>query len=224
MSLMRRMRDITVATLNERLEQAEDPVKLIDQYLTAQKEQIMQSEKVHRQLMAHAGSLRQQAMSAEQLRDKREQQAMIALKAGEDHVAKMALQEKILQEEKYEQFKELYEQSKLSIVELEEQLDQLKRDFDEVLSKRQYYMARLESIRLQRHMNESLRGGYPGISGRTFHRLEERISDLELETKSLRDVRQLGREMAHAGSQMQQALERELSQLKNKLEKEGWLK
>jgi phage shock protein A len=223
MSLMRRMRDITVATLNERLEQAEDPVKLIDQYLAAQREQIMQSEKVHRQLMVHAQSLRQQVTSAEQMRDKREQQALIALKAGEDHVAKMALQEKLLQEEKYEQFKELYDQSKHSIVELEEQLDQLKRDFDEVLSKRQYYMARLESVRLQKRMNESMQGSL-GINGRTFHRLEERISDMELENRSLRDVRQMGRELAHAGGEMQQALERELSQLRTKLEKEGWLK
>lgn len=223
MSLMRRMRDITVATLNERLEQAEDPVKLIDQYLAAQKEQIMQSEKVHRQLMVHAQSLRQQVTSAEQMRDKREQQALIALKAGEDHVAKMALQEKLLQEEKYEQFKELYDQSKHSIVELEEQLDTLKRDFDEVLSKRQYYMARLESVRLQKRMNESMQGAM-GINGRTFHRLEERISDMEIETRSLRDVRQMGRELAHAGSAMQQALDRELSQLRTKLEKEGWLK
>ncbi|MEF3306467.1 PspA/IM30 family protein [Paenibacillus sp. GYB003] len=224
MSLMRRMRDITVATLNDRLEQAEDPVKLIDQYLAAQREQITQSEKVYRQMMAHAQSLRQQVTAAEQLRDKREQQAMIALKAGEEHVAKMALQEKLLQEEKYEQYKELYEQTKLSIVELEEQLDQLKRDFDEVLSKRQYYMARLESVRLQQRMNESMRGGYAGISGRTFHRLEERISDMEIETRTLRDVRQFGKELAHTGSAMKEALENELSQLRSKLEKEGWLK
>jgi phage shock protein A len=135
----------------------------------------------------------------------------------------MALQEKLLQEEKYEQFKELYDQSKHSIVELEEQLDSLKRDFDEVLSKRQYYMARLESVRLQKRMNESMQGS-AGINGRTFHRLEERISDMEIETRSLRDVRQMGRELAHAGSAMQQALDRELSQLRTKLEKEGWLK
>ncbi|GAA3409531.1 PspA/IM30 family protein [Paenibacillus hodogayensis] len=225
MSLMRRMRDITVATLNERLEQAEDPVKLIDQYLAAQKEQIMQSDKVYRQMLAHAQSLRQQVLSAEQLKDKREQQAMIALKAGEELVAKMALQEKLIQEEKYEQFNALYEQSKLSIAELEDQLDQLKRDFDEVLGKRQYYMARLESVRLQQRMNESMRGGsYGGISSRTFSRLDERISDMELESRTLRDVRQLGKELAHTGSAMQQALENELTQLRSKLEKEGWLK
>jgi phage shock protein A len=219
------MRDITVATLNERLEQAEDPVKLIDQYLTAQREQIMQSEKVHRQLLIHAQSLRQQVVTAEQMKNKREQQALTALKAGEDQVAKMALQEKLHHEEKYEQFNELYEQSKRSVIEMEEQIDQLKRDFDEVLSKRQYYMARLETVRLQRQMNESMQGGsYSGINGRAFHRLDERISEMEMESKALRDVRKMGRELAQAGSVMQEMLEQELSQLRRKLEKEGWLK
>lgn len=35
MSLMRRMRDITTASLNDRLDSAEDPVRLIDNCLRA---------------------------------------------------------------------------------------------------------------------------------------------------------------------------------------------
>lgn len=223
MSLIRRMKDITVATLNERLEQAEDPVKLIDQYLAAQREQIMQAENVYRQMLNHAQTLRQQMLSAEQLRDKREQQAVIALRAGEEQVAKLALQEKLIHEEKATQYGELYEQSQQSVAELGEQIDQMKRDFDDVLGRRQYYMARLETVRLQKRMNESMQGG-SGFSGRTFGRLEERISDLEIETRALRDVRRMGRELANAGSSVQEALEREMTQLRAKLEKEGWIK
>lgn len=223
MSLIRRMKDITVATLNERLEQAEDPVKLIDQYLAAQREQIMQAENVYRQMLNHAQTLRQQMLSAEQLRDRREQQAVIALRAGEEQVAKLALQEKLIHEEKAAQYGELYEQSQQSVAELGEQIDQMKRDFDDVLGRRQYYMARLETVRLQKRMNESMQGG-SGFSGRTFGRLEERISDLEIETRALRDVRRMGRELANAGGAVQEALEREMTQLRAKLEKEGWIK
>jgi phage shock protein A len=222
MSLMRRMRDITVATLNERLEQAEDPIKLIDQYLMTQREQITETEKLHRQMMAHAQTLRQQMLGAEQMKEKREQQAMIALKAGEEHVARMALQEKLQHEETYAQFKELYEQCKHSIVELEEQLAQMKRDFDEVLSRRQYYMAKLETIRLQQKLNESMRGGNLALGGRAFYRLEERLSDLEIEAKALRDVRQMGGEHSFTGGALRQSVEHEMSRLKQKLEKEGW--
>lgn len=224
MSLMKRMRDITVATLNERLEHAEDPVRLIDQYLTAQKQQIQESERLYQQMMVHAQTIRSQVMTAEQMKDKREQQALLALKAGEEQVAKLALQEKLQHEETYERYAGLYEQSKLSIVELEERLVQLKKDFDEVLSKRHYYMTRLQSVRLQQKMNARMSGMSEGTGSRAFNRLEERISDMEYEARSLRDVRQMGRELSNAGAAVQQVLEREMHNLRQKLEKEGWLK
>src|SRR5690606_34952335 len=123
MSILKRVRDISVATLNDRLEQSEDPVRLIDRYLIEQREQITESERLYMQCVNHAHSLRQQYLTAEQYREKREQQALTALKAGEEEVARLALQEKIHYEEKANQYKELYDQSKSSILELESQLN-----------------------------------------------------------------------------------------------------
>jgi len=225
MSIIRRVRDISVATLNEMLEQSEDPVRLIDKYLYSQKEQIDQSERLYNQCMNHAQSLRQQYLSAEQMKEKREQQAMIALKAGEEDVARLALQEKILHEEKAQQYKELYEQSKQSILELEEQLHQLKADYQEVAAKRSYYQARIETVRLQQQMNARMAGMGNTATPRMFSRLEDKVSDMELEAKTLRDIRKAGREALYqAGNAVQSALESELAQLKRKLEQEGWSK
>ncbi|CAG7648973.1 PspA/IM30 family protein [Paenibacillus allorhizosphaerae] len=223
MSLGKRFRDITVATFNEMLENAEDPVRMIDKYLAAQSEQIRESERLLQQCLSHAASLRQQYSSAEQLKERREQQAMLALKAGEEEVARIALQEKMQQEEKAVQYKALYEQSKLGIVELEEQLQQLRIDFDEIASKRSYYIARLESVRLQQRMNERLRsmGGAP--SPRVFDRLEERVSDMEMTARTLREVRGHLREAwSAAGTAASSALEKEMAKLRSKLEEEGW--
>ncbi|MBE1442229.1 PspA/IM30 family protein [Paenibacillus sp. OAS669] len=227
MSLGKRFRDITVATFNEMLEQSEDPVRLIDKYLQSQAEQIRESEKLLQQCLSHAASLRQQYMNAAQLKERREQQAMIALKAGEEEVARIALQEKLQQEERSTQYKALYEQSKLGIVELEEQVQQLKSDFEEVAAKRSYYIARLESIRLQQRMNERLRGmgGYGSAQPRMFDRLEERVSDMEMTARTLREVRSQTRDaFTAAGSAASQALESEMAKLKSKLQQEGWMR
>ncbi|TVY05546.1 PspA/IM30 family protein [Paenibacillus cremeus] len=222
MSLGKRIRDITVATFNEMLENSEDPVRLIDKYLASQLEQIRESERLLQQCLTHAASLRQQYSAAEQLRDRREQQALLAMKAGEEDIARIALQEKLQQEEKAEQYKTLYNQSKLGIVELEEQLQQMKADFDEIASKRSYYIARLESVRLQQRMNERLRN-VGGPSTRAFDRLEERISDMELTSRTLREVRGQVRDAWSAvGSAASSALEKELAKLRTKLEQEGW--
>jgi phage shock protein A len=222
MSILKRVRDMTVATLNEKLERSEDPVRLIDQYLASQREQIQQSERLHQQCMQHAQSLRNQYLGAEAWKEKREQQALLALKAGEEETARLALQDKILQEQKSDQYRELYEQSKLALVELEDQLQALKADYVEIAAKRNYYQARLESVRLQRRMNERMNDIGRNSTPRMFNRLEERVSDLELETRSLRDVRRMSKEVLYqAGSAVQHVLEQELSNLRKKLEMEG---
>lgn len=225
MSIMQRMRDITVATLNDKLEKSEDPIRLIDQYLNSQKMQIAQTEKLYQQCVHHTHLMKQQVSAAEQIIQKREEQARLALQANEEGVARLALQEKMLNEEKCAQYRQLYEQGKQSIIELEQQLQQMRADFQEVLSKRQFYMARIEAIQLQRRMNERMRSNSIYGSDRIFHRLEEKVSDLELETRSLREVRESNRERwTQLGWEVKETVERELQQLRNKLEQEGWLK
>jgi|GEM_PF-530185 len=224
MSLLRRVRDISVATLNELLEQSEDPVRLIDRYLNAQREQIQETETLYRQCLAHAQSLKNQYLHAEEMKEKRENQALLALKAGEEEMARLALHEKMQYEEKSGRYKLLYEQSRETIAELEEQLQQLKADYDEVADKRDYYIARLETVRLQQRMNERMNGlGGSALNGRAFTRLEDKVSDMELEARTLREIRRIGQETLYrAGQTVRTAIDRELETLRRKLEQEGW--
>lgn len=225
MSIMKRMRDISLATLNDKLEKSEDPVRLIDQYIHAQKEQIAESERLYEQCVHHTQMMRQQYLKAEQLVEKRTEQAALAVKANEETIARLALQEKLVNEEKAEQYRKLYEQGQLSVIELETELQQLKSDLQEVIGKRQFYIARLESIKLQQKMNERRSGSMGSGSNRMFDRLEEKINDLEFETSSLRDVRsQSSDAWMKLGTEIQETVERELDHLRNKLQEEGWLK
>ena len=61
MSVFRRMRDITVASLNEHLEQSQDPVKLIDQFLVSTRQDIGEAEKLRHQYASHTRQMKQQA-------------------------------------------------------------------------------------------------------------------------------------------------------------------
>lgn len=223
MSLMKRMRDITVATLNDRLEQCDDPVQLIDRVLRAQKEQIICTEKLVQQTLHHAKAVRQQYLQAEQMKEKRERQAAAALKAGEEELARLALQDKIKQEEQSVQFKQLYEQSKHAVIELEDQFNQMKSEHQEVLAKRQYYVARMESVRLQQRMNEQYNQLVRYGSVAAFGRLEERIVDMEYETKALQELRGTSNPYLRSNDQaFQQTLDTELAALRKRIEQEGW--
>ncbi|WP_160034655.1 PspA/IM30 family protein [Paenibacillus sp. An7] len=221
MSVFRRMRDITAATINEHLEQSQDPVKMIDQFLMDTRNEIGEVEKLHAQYSRHTRQLKQQVDDAKAMINKREEQALLALKAEEDHLAKLALQEKMLYEEKYNQYIGLYEQSRDALTELEEQLNHLKTEYQTVYSKRQYYYARMQTIQLQQRMNE--RAGKMGgtqIPG-MFGRLEDRVSDLEYEARSLRDLRRDEQERNSLQHSVSDLLERELAKLKKKLDNGG---
>ncbi|WP_081757123.1 PspA/IM30 family protein [Gorillibacterium massiliense] len=221
MSIMKRMRDITVATLNDRLEQAEDPVQLIDGYLAGLRDKIRDAERLHGQVSVHAQSVRHQYLTAFQMKEKREEQAMLALKAGEEEIARLALEDKMQHEETCTRYGALYEDGKRSLLDLEAQLKQLKQDYDEVAAKRSYYQARMESLRLQQRMNDRLGTAPVGPSARAFQRLDDRLSDLELEAQSLRDVRRatagFSTTMNYAAGVAQNKLEYEMERLRLKL-------
>jgi phage shock protein A len=224
MSIMKRLRDITVATLNEHLEQAEDPVRLIDQYLAARREQLQHSERLYQQCVGHASAMRQQYLMALETKEKREHQAIVALKAGEEQMARIVLQEKLQAEEKSDQYKKLYEDAQQAVLELGEDMKQMRSDYQEVAEKRSYYLARMEAARLQQRMNERMGGFGAGNYGatRSFNRLEDRVSDMEMQAKTLRDVRRMGGGYAGGGyAPANPAVDAELAALRQKLEREG---
>ncbi|MCU6339921.1 PspA/IM30 family protein, partial [Enterobacter quasiroggenkampii] len=115
---------------------------------------INEADRLYQQYVMHANQMRNQMNQAQELCSRREQQAMLALKAGEEFAAKIALQEKLMHEDKVQQYSELYEKSKDAILELEEQLNMLKSEYQAVYDKRQYYIARMQTVRLQQQMNE----------------------------------------------------------------------
>ncbi|MFD2118128.1 PspA/IM30 family protein [Paenibacillus yanchengensis] len=227
MSIVRRVRDITVATLNDRLEKAEDPIKLIDQFLWSTRDEIIQAEKLYQQYAAHHNHLKAQWLQADQQKQRREQQALTALKAGEEQLARIALEEKTIVEERAQQYKGLYEQSREQMLDLEEQLRQLRTEYQMVYDKREYYVARMESLRLQQRFNHrygaQVNQPQPGSM---FRRMEDQITDMEYEARSLRELRQ-GSQASYSDSspgkseRMNSIIEREMAELKRKLEKEG---
>jgi phage shock protein A len=221
MSVVKRVRDMTVASLNDRLEKSEDPVRVIDQFLWSTHQEIVQSEGLHRQYAAHTEHLHRQWKDAEQWMVKREQQAVTALKANEENVAKLALQDKVIHEERAGRYKELYDQSRNELTDLEQLLQELRTEYRTVYDRRQFYVARMESLRLQQRLNARYGPGNADPQ-QMFRKIDDRLTDIELETRSLRDLRKLGQEMVlQAGTVVQETIERELQQLKRKLQQGG---
>ncbi|CAM3757946.1 PspA/IM30 family protein [Marinicrinis lubricantis] len=219
MSVMKRVRDITAATIHEMLEKSENPLKVIEMYMMKQKEQMRQNEQLLYQTKTHAESLRVQYIQALALAEKRGEQAEWAVKAGEEHAARLALQEKLQQEEKYERYKRLYEETYSTVLELEQQLQEQREEYQEICDKREYYLARIRSAQLQKRLNE-MSGSY-GMDSGWFRRLEEKVTDLEVESKAWNDLRSAERYThgnPHMNTMYRSRIEEELQSLKIKIQ------
>jgi len=224
MGIIRRIRDISVATLNDRLEKAEDPVKLIDQFLWSTRDDIIQAERLQQQYLMHTNQLKTQWLQAEQHIEQKEKQAMIALKAGEENIARSLLSEKTMYVDTANNYRQLYEQNNNSLLELEAQLKELRTEYQMIYDKRAYYVARMESIRLQQRLNQRMSFNNGQQPGEVMRKMETRIQDMEYETQSLRQLRQ---DNGVYGDSLQtnrrnEEVDLELQQLKEKLNKEGW--
>lgn len=224
MGLVKRIRDITLATLNEKLENTEDPVRLIDQFLWSTRDEIVQLEKLHQQYYHHVQQLRTQWLQYTEQVDKKEHQALIALKAGEESIARQLLFEKNTLTDQLSSYRQLYEQANESLTDLEEQLTTLKQEYQIVYDKRQYYAARMETIRLQRRMNERM--GFKGQeqTAKMMSRMDERINEFEVENQALRQVRSQNQGYNtnnYYASTKNLEVEQQLEEMKKRLNKEG---
>lgn len=218
MNVFKRVRDITVATLNERLEQSQDPVRMIDQFLLDTRRDITEAEQLQHHVTQHTRQLKQHVEQASAMRKKREDQAMLALKAEEEELARMALQEKVMYEEKENQYTDLLNQNTEALREVQLQLNTLKSEYQAVYSKREYYYARMETLRLQQQMNRRFGNAVQGTP-QAFGRLEDRIADWEIEAKALRDLRQGDSYSSTPNSNINgAALDEELERLRRKLD------
>ncbi|MFD0675049.1 PspA/IM30 family protein [Cohnella sp. GCM10027633] len=220
MSVMRRVRDITAANLHERLEQSEDPVRVIDQFLWSTHQEITQSEALHRQYAVHTEHLYRQWKDAEQWTNKRDAQAVAALKAGEEDAARLALHDKVMHETQADNYRGLYEQSKHELAELERMIQELRSEYRTVYERRQFYVARMESLRLQQRLNARFGNGGVDTSG-MFRTIDDRLTDIEVETRSLLELRRSGQESAYGNALAQHAIDQELESMKRRLQQGG---
>lgn len=221
MSVIRRVRDLTMATLNDRLEKSDDPVRVIDQFLWSTHQEIVQSEGLQRQYTAHLEHLKRQWKDAEQWAEKREQQAVTALKAGEEEVARLALADKVVHGERADNYRQLHQQTSDELNELDLLLQELRNEYRTVYDRRQFYVARMESLRLQQRLNARFGPGNSDPS-QMLRRIDDQLTDIEVETRSLRDLRRMGTESALSGNVLNQhTIEHELEKLKQKLQQGG---
>ncbi|PDZ04126.1 phage shock protein A [Bacillus cereus] len=182
MGILKRIKSIVVADVHQTLDKIENPVSMLKQYLRETEQQIRKAEKA----LSHQYYLEKkyEALISETnaLIAKRTRQAELAVSREEDHMAQLALQEKIVNEKKAELYRQQYEITKEQTATLYEQIDKLQKKYGELQYKELVLTSRLNAAQAIKESNRAIDSFHTESTAKGFARIESYVQKLEAET------------------------------------------
>jgi phage shock protein A len=184
MGIFKRLKTITMAEINGLLDGIENPIAMLNQYSREMEEEIAKGQKaLAQQLFVEK---KQEALIAEvkALVDKRIRQAKLALEHGEEQIAKLAVQEKLIQEKQLALYIEQYEAIKAQTQMLSEKLSELKETYNQMQHKKILLVSRANVAQSIKEIQKATVSFQTDTIARGIARAEEKILMMEAEVQA----------------------------------------
>ncbi|WP_404453570.1 PspA/IM30 family protein [Virgibacillus necropolis] len=217
----KRVSTVVSSELNTLLDKAEDPVKMLDQFMRDMAEDIREVESAVAKQIANEKMLKRKSDDAQAMVDKRQKQAEKALNANDEDLARRALQDKGEHEKQANLLKESWERAKKDSDMLRDKLDEMKKEYQEMKLKQDSLKARAESAKTRTKMNRTMSSVGNDDSKAGFERMEEKVMRFEAEAETSEDLSKESRSLDDEFEDLEDnGVDDELAALKKKMGKE----
>lgn len=216
----RRIKTVVGSELNAMLDKAEDPLKMLDQFMRDMEEDIEEAEGAVAKQIANEKMLKRKANDAQVLVQKRQAQAEQAVEAGNDDLARRALEDKTENEKQLEVLNESWERAKSDSAEIKEKLDEMKKEYNQMRLKKDALKARAETAQTKTKMNRTMSNIGSDESRQGFERMEEKVLQFEAEAETTEDLSHASRTLDEEFESLDtNSVDKELAELKKKKNK-----
>lgn len=188
MGIFTRLGQLIKSNINDLISKSEDPEKMLVQVIIDMNNQLVEARKQVAVAIADEKRLRKQWEAELNLARDWKKKAMMAVRAGDDGLAKEALQRMKEHEELSEQFQKQWETQKNGVESLKGALRALNNKIEEAKRKKGLLIAKKKRAEAQKTIQETMTGLSEASAFETFERMEDKINQLEAEAEAAAEL------------------------------------
>jgi phage shock protein A len=179
MSVWQRIKLVVSSNINALISKAEDPEKILEQLIVEMRKQFAEAKDQVASAIADEKRLERQYQEEAKLAAEWEQKAMLAVRAGNDELARKALVRKKEHDGRASEFQGQWQQQKAAADALRGAIQQLNDKIEEARRKKNLLIARAKRAEAQKKIHETMGGIGDTGAFDTFERMANKVDELE---------------------------------------------
>jgi phage shock protein A len=188
MGIFARLATLIKSNLNDLISRSEDPEKMLNQVVQDMSSQLIEAKKQVAVSIADEKKLAKQAEGEAANAAEWERRAMLAIKAGDDGLAKDALARKKEHDALATALKDQWTKQKNAVEQLKNALRMLNNKIEEAKRKKNVLIARKKRAEAQRAIQETMSGMSNASAFETFERMSQKIDQIEAEAEASTEI------------------------------------
>lgn len=184
MGFFGRLATLIKSNLNDLISKSEDPEKMLNQVIVDMNQQLVEAKKQVAVAIADEKRLQKQFNNEKSVLDEWHKKAMLAVRAGDDELAKEALLRKKEHETLAKAFDDQWRKQQLAVNQLKTALRALNNKIEEAKRKKNVLVARKRRAEAMKQIQETMSGLSDNSAFETFDRMSEKIDQIEAEAEA----------------------------------------
>lgn len=188
MGIFRRLSDLLRSNINDLIDKAEDPEKMVKQIIIDMQAELTKATQNYGKAKASERLAEKKYQDAMKVSENWEAKAKLALSQGNQELAKQSLAKKVKADDDVKSYKEMYESISDQTEAIGNQVEVLKSKLEEAKARQAMLIARSQMAETQKNLAQST-GGFSGSSAlEKFDRMEEKVARKEAEAAAFTEI------------------------------------